>query len=208
MVEASKMEQNIQMDQLIRIPLLLAGPIPYYRVLFHNPNATIELHESFPKQTLRNRLLITGARTSMMLSIPVKKYPNGATTNKIEIDYNQNWPRYFEKALDTAYNKSPFYLHYKPQLTTIFQTEYVYLAELSSKLNQMIFNALSIPYEFKYSTQFERDFTGIDMLGVRFENLKHERYYQLFEEQRPFIFGLSILDALFMQGPACRMFLQ
>ena len=49
------------------------APIQYYSKLFRSERAYIEIHDTYQKQSYRNRCLIAGANGILPLSIPVEK---------------------------------------------------------------------------------------------------------------------------------------
>ena len=68
-------ELSGQADSILSLifPALYNGPINYYARLVRQKEIVLEQHDSYTKQTYRNRCLIMGPNGVITLSIPVKK---------------------------------------------------------------------------------------------------------------------------------------
>ena len=72
------------------------GPIQWYQKLVRHSDCFIEQHESFVKQTYRNRCVIASANGPLSLTIPVERgvqpQSNGKTLMKdMRISDHANW---------------------------------------------------------------------------------------------------------------------
>ncbi len=168
----------------------------------------IEAHETYPKQTYRNRCKIMTANGILPLSIPVTKIEGGATKTKdIEIFYNEPWQRLHQRSIDAAYSNSPFYLYYKDELDVFFNQKYRFLLDFNMEIADTLFKLLGKTVDFKPTTDYIHKPEGTTDLRNSFSPKKEVRedqfkqYHQVFEERFGFKADLSILDLLFNEGP-------
>ena len=121
------------------LPTTYMGSVEWYRQFLANPSAVqIEVMESFPKQTYRNRCTITqpvgdeamrrlGERREtgnslpfregqgvglLTLSVPVKRADSKQLTRDVEISYQQRWQHQHWIALMSAYKRTPYFDYY------------------------------------------------------------------------------------------------
>ena len=111
------------------LPTTYMGSVEWYRQFLANPSAVqIEVMESFPKQTYRNRCTITmpigdkakGEKQntenplpfregmgvgSLTLTVPVKRADSKQLTRDVEISYQQRWQHQHWIALVSAYKR-------------------------------------------------------------------------------------------------------
>jgi len=171
----------------------------------------IEICETYPKQTYRNRCKIATSSGVLNLTVPVNRiYGNHTKTNEIRIDYAQNWQLLHWKSIVTAYSKSPYFLYYRDCFEPIFGLNSETLLELNFRIFTATLKALNAKGLRTICTEEYMD--GQDFLDLRNEFHPKEktnkflcfelpRYIQTFEENHGFIPDLSILDLIFNLGP-------
>jgi len=193
-----------QSDKIL-IPSLLAPPAKLFAMMQRSEEIVIDIHETYPKQTLRNRYFVGSPNDVRSLVVPVHK-PNGHRTKtcEIEIDYSENWPLYHKKTLTTAYSKSPFFLYYADYIFAEFEKKHNRLTDLNAALLNVFKKWLNISAAVVYTDDFVREFEGRDLRtfcknGSEW-TLQHS-YYQPFDEVYGFRNSLSVLDILFNLGP-------
>lgn len=178
----------------------------------------VEIHETYPKQTYRNRCSIATSSGILNLTIPVNRV-NGNHTKTIEIciDYSQNWQILHWRTIVTAYSKSPYFLFYRDYFEPLYFSEYKCLIEFNSKILSTVLKVLQINnLQLNYTKQF---LTGTDFFDLRnkfhpkakssdFVAFELPRYIQTFEENHGFIPNLSIMDLLFNLGPQALTYLK
>ena len=92
-------------------------PIQYFTKFLLYKNILIEQYDHYGKQSYRNRCEIYGANGPLTLSVPVnKKHNQKILVRDVDIDYSLNWQKVHWKAIESAYNRSPFFLYYKDRL--------------------------------------------------------------------------------------------
>jgi len=166
----------------------------------------IDLEETYPKQTCRNHAHIYSPNGKQILSIPVHK-PGGnhTKTRDIRISYELPWNTIHLRAIEAAYNNSPFFLHYQDYFRPFFSKKYLFLADINSEILETLFRLLRISKQIRYTESFVKQPAG--MIDLRQElTAKHALdscppYTQTFAEKHGFIPNLSIIDLIFNLGP-------
>lgn len=186
-------------------------PVSWMAVAIQNPLLMIEQHETYPKQTFRNRCYISTASGVQGLSVPVKRIQgNHSKTKDIIIDNNLNWQQLHWRSITTAYNKSPYFLYYRDIIETIIMHRHKTLLELDIEIITNLINILRIkPKQLELSQTYEKVSLHKDLRNAfnpkndPFQLIIGEfpRYIQVFEEKTGFLPDLSILDLLFNLGP-------
>lgn len=185
-------------------------PISWMAVALQAGRITLEIHETYPKQTFRNRCVIATASGLLNLTVPVKRINGNHTkTVDIQIDNSKNWQLLHWRSINTAYNKSPYFLYYRDVIEPLFFKKYKYLVDFNRELLQSILNMLKInTIEILYTHKYEFEPGYADLRNSfhpkypnRDINCNFPRYIQVFEEAHGFLPDLSIMDLLFNMGP-------
>lgn len=182
-------------------------PVSYVAQIMCCAKIVFEINEFYIKQTYRNRCKILTANGIMDLSVPVEK-PNGTktTVKNIRIANNENWQTIHWRAMEAAYNKSPFFEFYKDDFLPFFTEKYNFLFDFNLKLLQKIFELLEIDfYEFSLTDKYfeikENEFDFRSAFNSKTtKTLHYSPYYQVFTERNGFVSNLSIIDLLFNLG--------
>lgn len=189
-------------------------PIIWMAYLYQKKEILIDTHETYAKQSYRNRTQIATATGAMNLSIPVKK-PNGNQTKtfNIQVDTHQKWASLHWKSIKTAYQSAPFFLFYQDEIEAILKKKFHTLIDLNEHITKELASMIGFQADFKYSEDFialenaENDFRfhihPKKQLAIEFPP-----YYQIFDEKHQFIPNLSILDLLFNLGPESISYLE
>ena len=184
------------------LPTAYFGPISYYAILLQYPNCSIELHEHFVKQSIRNRCDIYGANGKLQLTIPKQRKGSDKTIIKeIQISCKQDWQKQHWTAIQSAYNSSPYFEYYKDELQPFFEKEEILLIDFNHKLMVVILKLLQEEKEVKTTTEYLHKGNFSDFRNHKWNTEKQEKYDQVFMEKHGFITNLSILDLLFNLGP-------
>ncbi len=171
----------------------------------------IELYETYPKQTYRNRSVIAVSGGVLNLTVPVVRVEgNHTTTGNIGIDNSTNWQQLHWRSIMSAYNKAPYFLYYRDQFEQVYRKKHTHLIRLNQDLLEIVFKSLKITKpEFKFTEQYDfspvsRDLRNYFHPKTRQQppgNYNSERYIQVFEDMNGFIPDLSCIDLLFNLGP-------
>lgn len=195
-------------------PVLLSTaylpPISWIAVALKSGSIKLEIHETYPKQTFRNRCNIATASGILSLTIPVKRINGNHTkTHDIHIDNSKNWQLLHWRSITTAYNKTPYFLYYRDILEPIFLRKYELLVDFNKDLLLAILMAIKVKtLEISNTTEYitESDFHDLrnsfhpkyELRGI---DCILPRYIQAFEEFHGYLPDLSIIDLLFNLGP-------
>jgi hypothetical protein len=188
-------------------------PISWLALLYQQKEVSIDLWETYQKQSYRNRCRIATSNGLMDLSIPVKK-PNGnhSRSNEIILDDHQNWRQQHWRSIKNAYQSTPFFIHYEEGIHSIlFDKKTTLLWELNHHTIKFIADQIHIDYKIEYTNDFieesnENDFR-FKIHPKHKELLDYPDYYQVFDDKIGFQGGLSSLDLLFNLGPEAIIYL-
>ncbi|MGB4204294.1 MAG: WbqC family protein [Bacteroidales bacterium] len=185
-------------------------PISWIAAAFQATTTTIEIHETYVKQTYRNRCNILGPNGFQILSIPVTKpYGHHSKTFEIEVSSHYDWKRQHMRSIQTAYNSSPFYLFYKERIEKVLYEPHDLLSELNNALLNLISELLGFDLKTSFTDTYYHNPDSYTDLRDKISpgKLSHSEdhfpvYTQVFSHKYPFHPDLSILDLLFNEGPA------
>jgi hypothetical protein len=178
------------------------APIEYYAILLQEPNCSIELHEHFVKQSIRNRCDIYGANGKLQLTIPKQRKGSDKTIIKeIQISYKQDWQKQHWTAIQSAYNSSPFFKYYQDELQPFFEDKEKLLVDFNQKLQKVILELLQGKDNTNFTKEFQHEGNFSDFRNHKWNSEQQEKYDQVFMEKYEFIPNLSIIDLLFNLGP-------
>ena len=169
------------------LPTTYMGSVEWYRQFLANPSAVqIEVMESFPKQTYRNRCTITTPDGALTLSVPVKRADSKQLTRDVEISYQQRWQHQHWIALVSAYKRTPYFDYYADFFRPFYEKETKFLVDLNEGLHEVIVRLMANKAmgnrQWAIGENRTTDWQGLD-LEPCFGN------------------GQSILDMLFEYGP-------
>lgn len=183
------------------------GPIQYYSKFF-NCTVLIEQHETYIKQTYRNRCKILTGNGVDSLTIPVVRPQGNSTSVKdVRLDNTKRWQKQHWRALSAAYNNTPFFEFYADDFYPFYEKEYTFLLDFNEGLNRVLLKALNIETDYSYTESYMvsevNDFRETIHPKKEFQDKEYKKvaYYQVFSDRFGFVSGLSIVDLLFNSGP-------
>ncbi len=181
-------------------------PVSYFVSLRTEQQVTIEQWETYTKQTLRNHCHIYGPNGEQRLSVPVVKVNGNHTLTKdIRIALNNNWQKIHWRSIETAYNKSPYFLYYKDYFIPFFEKKQEFLLDLNTRLLETVSPLL----RWDLRIELTENYQGLNLpaFNQKKETTRPEEmlffpeYIQVFSSRTGFIPDLSILDLIFNLGP-------
>lgn len=199
-------------------------------VLAHEP-VFLDDREAFRKQTWRNRCQILTAQGVDTLIVPVVEGRSGVPIREARIDYRQPWLNRHRRAIQTAYGKAPYFVHYCEAFERVFQKRPAFLFDLNQELLTICLQILGVKKSIErtepsFSIETETITDARNQIHPKrpFGERSFYRpiaYRHVFafpaadraetsEEnanQEQFFPNLSILDLLFTQGPQARRIL-
>ena len=170
-----------------------------------------EVNDNFQKQTYRNRCYIYGANGKQLLNIPIQKISGKQLTKDVKIDYGSNWQMEHLKSLHSAYRSSPFFEFYIDDLEELFTKKETFLLDLNIQTIQKVMDALQLKVDYLLSKSYEKDLFNDYRFLVNAkskEKFNFPTYTQVFNNKHGFIENLSILDLLFLEGPASELYIK
>ena len=188
------------------------GPIQWYQKLYRADETWIERHETFQKQTYRNRCIIATTQGTQALTVPVER-GNSQLIKDIRISDHGNWRHLHWNALQSAYGDSPFFMYYEDDLRPFFEQRWNFLFDFNEAIREKICELIDIQPHVNLTDHFAVEVAGDFRSAI---NPKHpapdpdftpRRYYQVYEAKHGFQPNLSIVDLLFNMGPESVFFL-
>ncbi len=183
-------------------------PVSYVAAMLESDSIVVEQYETFPKQTYRNRTVIATANGLLGLTVPVVRTNGNHTyTKDMAICYNENWALKHWRAIESAYNSSPYFLYYKDEVEVILNKQHATLIDLNMDILTFVFKKLKVKKEVILSDDY------ISQIGegtIDYRNhfspknkelLSLPEYDQVFEDRYGFQSDISILDLIFNLGP-------
>lgn len=170
--------------------------------------ATVEAHENFVKQSIRNRCNILTANGTLQLVVPIAKSVEKHTVSQSLI-FDDDWRTQHWRSLEAPYRNSPFFDFYADEVKSIYEKEHSKIFDLSLESTKLITELLNISIDFDISEEY---ITNQDFIDLRNAWNKKEyrnqspvtqfpNYIQVFSDRHLFAPDLSILDLLFCLGP-------
>ncbi|MDR1544835.1 MAG: WbqC family protein [Prevotellaceae bacterium] len=203
---------------MIYLPLAYAAPVAYYYCLV-NYDCEVEILANYHKQTYANRCYISTSQGVLSLTVPIEKSDGKCLLKDTKIDNKTDWQTLHWRALQSAYNSTPFFEFYADFLVKLYEKKAVFLLDFNLNLQNEILNLLnyqnfncSLSNSYKKVLQ-KNDFDLRKMFDCKKNfvnlpfNLKAE-YYQVFSQKYGFVENLSIFDLLFNLGNESRLYLK
>ena len=186
-------------------PTAYLPSIEYVSLFLKTEDASIELFETYHKQSCRTRTNVMTANGIQTLTIPViKTNGNHTLTKDIEISYKESWQQVHLRCLASAYRKSAYFDYYFPYFEKIYKQKFNTLVELNDFCLKTILKTMKVKKDYSFTTDFERIAEENDYrisLSKGTNKIEMKPYYQVFADRHGFISNLSIVDLLFNEGP-------
>lgn len=193
------------------------APIQYLSKFELYQTIKIEQWEFYMRQSYRNRCVIYGPNGIQDLNIPVQKGNKGKEiVRDVKISYDTKWQHNHIKAIEAAYNSSPFFEFYIDDILPLYSKKYEFLLDLNSEILNLCLEWLDIDKVYNLSSDFNNGIIGDDYRNTIHPKLKFQKvdkyfdtveYMQGFELRHGFISNLSVLDLVFNMGPESRIVL-
>ena len=186
------------------------GPIQWYQKLYRADEAWIEQHESFQKQTYRNRCLIATTQGTQALTVPVEQTGSSLDIKDIRISDHGNWRHLHWNALQSAYGESPFFEYYQDDIRPFFEQRWTYLFDFNEVIRTKICELIDIQPNVNFSLELSgQDFREAirPKHPLPDPDFTPKPYYQVYQQKHGFLTNLSILDLLFNMGPESILYL-
>ena len=186
----------------------------HFLLMVNSKKLVFEINDHYLKQTFRNRTYIYGANGKLLLSIPViHSQKNRKLLKDVKISYDQDWLSQHWKSLEISYRSSPFFEFFEDKLICLYNKKEKYLVDFNLKSINILFEMLQIDLEYDFTNSYEENYSSISDYRINLENfnsneIKIDRYTQVFQSKHGFINNLSVLDLIFNEGPNAINFLK
>ena len=204
------------------------GPIQWYQKLYRADKVWIECHETFQKQTYRNRCVIATTQGNQALTVPVERSPLSPviTIKDLRISDHGNWRHLHWNAIQSAYGESPFFEYYQDDIRPFFEKRWDFLLDFNEAICEKMCELIDIQPAIYHTEEYIKIPSSLNtqhstlntqhypVLNTRdFRDAiqpKHpaadpdfspKPYYQVFRQKHGFLPNLSILDLLCNMGP-------
>ena len=197
------------------LPTAFLGPIEYFYYLNLASNVIVEQHETWLKQSYRNRTIIVTDKGTLPLTVPVTKINGNHTKTKdMLVSFREDWPVKHWRSIETAYQNSPYFLYYSDKIKELFFSNAQNLVELNTALTKAVCEMIGIKTNINLSSEFVKTPAG-NVIDLRFKLSPKQpstinafpEYTQVFFDKQSFISNTSILDLLFCLGPESKGYL-
>ncbi|MBE6335930.1 MAG: hypothetical protein E7066_04565 [Lentimicrobiaceae bacterium] len=188
-------------------PTAYLPSIHYMSLFLKTESPSIELFESYKKQSCRTRTNVMTANGIQTLTVPIVKVNGNHTLTKdIEIAYKEPWQHIHMRCLESAYRKSAYFDYYFPYFENIYKQKFKTLIELNDYSLKVILKLMKVTKDYSYTNDFDKindnDDYRISLSKTDGNEIEIPKYYQVFADRHGFIPNLSIVDLLFNEGPS------
>lgn len=132
------------------------GPVQWYQKLYRSDEVLMECHETFQKQTFRNRCVIATTNGLQTLTVPIER-GTSPFIRDIRISNHGNWRHQHWFALMSAYNESPFFDYYQDDFRTFYEQQYDFLYDFNMEICQKVCELIDIQPNIKETTFFRSE---------------------------------------------------
>ena len=129
------------------------GPVQWYQKLYRSDLVLMECHETFQKQTYRNRCVIATTNGPQTLTVPVER-GTSPFIRDIRISNHGNWRHQHWHALMSAYNESPFFDYYQDDFRPFFEQQYNFLYDFNTEICQKVCELIDIQPNIRETTSY------------------------------------------------------
>lgn len=195
----------------IRLEPQYFGCLHHFSLIAKAGKVFLDAAAPYRKMSFRNRCVIAGSNGTVSLSVPVKGGRNNrSATDRIEIQYEEDWqPRHW-KTLRSAYAKAPFFDHYAEEVAAIIKADDATLLEKNLRAYRWACSVLKLPVPGIWTGSGPAGLTnGSDeCLPNNYATFSPTPpYLQNFCPKLGFLPNLSILDLIFCEGPNAKTLL-
>ena len=202
----------------IILPTTYLGNLLYYTHLIQD-NSIIDVHSHYAKQTYTNRCTILSTNGPQDLTIPVVKPKDKTPIKDIRISTHDNWQQLHWRAIQSAYNSTPFFEYFCDDYAPFYEKKWDFLLDFNLEIQQKtleLLNFINIPITLSdsyiepqnFNTKDLREVINPKKFDVSLYNNLNTPYYQIFNQKFGFMPNLSIIDLLFNMGNEARIYLK
>ena len=200
------------------LPLTYLGNILYYIHLVKG-ECIIDIHSHYIKQTYTNRCTILSTNGPQDLTIPIIKPKEKTPIKDIRISSHDNWQQLHWRAIQSAYNSTPFFEYFCDDYLPFYHKKWDFLLDFNIEIQQKTLELLNFQKieptlsecyieHSNFITKDLREVINPKKFNVTLYNELSNPYYQIFDSKFGFTPNLSIIDLLFNMGNESRIYLK
>jgi hypothetical protein len=199
----------------ILLPTAYFPPASYFALIIKSDKVLIEIFETYPKQTYRNRCEIMTSAGKQNLVVPVtKSNGNHTLTKDVKICNREPWSELHWKSLESAYRSSPYFNYYADLFHPLFSSVKTSLVSHNMEILSLVCKIMKIDLSATLTEGYLKNPSNIHDLRLEMTpkkkrtGLLFREYPQVFSYKFGFMEDLSILDLLFNIGPDSKRYLE
>ncbi len=188
------------------------APVTQFACMVAGKNTIIECFDNYEKQSYRNRCSILTANGVQDLTIPVEK-TSKTLMKDVRISMHDDWQIKHWRAIESAYNSSPFFEYYADDFKPFYEKKWSFLFDFNQEIQQTALQLLDTDITIKHTINYQT-FTE-NLVDLRQQvhpkkklDFNFKKYYQVFDLKFGFTPNLSIIDLLFNMGPESQLVLR
>jgi hypothetical protein len=181
--------------------------VQFFSALHKHDTLRLEAHETYQKQSYRNRTRILTAQGIDSLHIPVLSGNSHLPIKDMRIDHQQKWRQVHQRAIRSAYGKAPFFEYYADDILGLYDKSLPFLFDFNQELLTVCLKLLGWKKKIEFTANYQElndrsegsieDKRGLIHPKNRLKQ-EYKAYQQVFGKQ--FEPNLSIIDLLFCEG--------
>jgi hypothetical protein len=189
------------------LPMALFPPVHWW-VAALSEDVFLDVHRTYYKQTLRNRMTILTSNGVAQLSIPVNSTKGQATPHSEIRMAEGKWRLEHLHAIRSAYGRAAYFEHYYPIIENVYASPNDYLhifAQSTAAILMESFKKKGIVFQHTEKGQSELDEMASRALSAQLEpsyaGIIEPGYPQVFSDRFAFQHNLSYIDLMMNKGP-------
>ena len=196
---------------------MISSSIPFPPVFWwikacQSKNITIDLAENYQKMSYRNRYYLAAPEGKILMSLPLESGRNQRVPiAEVKLSSDTNWQSNHWKTIVSLYNRSPFFEYFEHYFKPIFEQSFESLHDFNFagiiQINKLLKLGLNIETSHSFIKNYPEEILDLRNIKPQSDPDNNLTYYQVFEDRTGFQPNCSILDLLFCEGMAARVFL-
>ena len=142
-------------------------PIEFFHIAIKSDLLLIEATENYQKQSYRNRCNILTANGILPLVIPICHTHSKTAIQEVRLDYKTDWQRKHWRAIESAYNGSPYFQYYADFFLSFFEKKHTFLLDYNMEILQIICKLLEIKPKIIYTEDYIKNYEEIGRASCR-----------------------------------------